>query len=143
MTYLFSDLIWSNWPTVGEFYICITIGLFFCSFSFWWKLWLPHLLETSCPISYQCNGSDLAWGICVTNCESWYFSFFKKTHLAINLIRKTIRFSAVKGRRQCSLSSRAASCRQKYQNKCPSISQTYHMSASTIRSPSVVSISSV
>lgn len=130
-------------PLLGNSIYVLQLGYFFCSSSFWWKLWLPHLLEASCPISYQCNGSDLAWGICVANCESWYFSFFKKTHLAINLIRKTIRFSAVKGRQQCSLSSRAASRRQKYQNKCPSISQTYHMSASTTLSPSVVSISSV
>lgn len=53
LTYLFSDLIWSNWPTVGEFYICITIGLFFLQFFLLVKIvtsppprsFLPHKLS--------------------------------------------------------------------------------------------------
>lgn len=99
------------------------IGLFSAVLSPGENCDFSHLPGTSCPIDYLCRGSDFACGICNTNSKYWYlfFFFFQRKTFSNKSSLERLSDSALKARHKCSLSSRATSYRQKYQQEQVSI----------------------
>jgi len=128
---------------VWKFYICTTTGLFFCSFPLE-NCHLPQPLETSCLIglSVQCIGPWL--GQFITLILNPDFFFFHGNMPRNKSFLERLSDSVLQAGHECSFTSEQLP-RDKIisKNKCPSVSKTCLISASSIPNLSIGSINSV
>lgn len=142
---LFIGLVWPNWPMVWKLYVSTTAGLFFCSFPLE-NCHFPQPLETSCLIdlSVLCIGPWLGQFVTLILNLDFFFFFFMETCLAINLFWRDYQILSCKpDMNALSLWEQLHTDKSISKNKCPSVSKTCLISASSILNLSIGSVNSV